>query len=151
MKALVQRVSEASVTIGDAVHSSIGKGFVILLGIGKGDSGSAAVYLAEKCLALRVFEDAGGKMNLSLRDVSGSALVISQFTLYGDVQRGSRPVFSDAAPPADALPLYEEFVGRMRSGLGDDRVATGVFGATMQVRILNEGPVTILIESKTDI
>lgn len=147
MRALVQRVKEGDVTIDGKVHSSIGPGYVILLGVGKGDTENDARFLADKCAALRVLEDAGGKMNLSLRDVGGSVLVISQFTLYGDAQRGNRPSFSDAAPPEEAERLYGLFVERMKSALSPDSVRTGVFGAMMQVKIINDGPVTILIES----
>jgi D-tyrosyl-tRNA(Tyr) deacylase len=148
VKALVQRVSEGSVAIDGVLKARIGKGFVILLGIRKGDSRADAVFLADKCSALRVFEDVEGKMNLSLRDVDGSVLVVSQFTLYADAQKGNRPAFTEAAPPAEAEPLYEVFVGRMRSVLGKDKVLTGVFRAMMDVTIVNDGPVTIIIESK---
>jgi D-aminoacyl-tRNA deacylase len=147
MRALVQRVKEGSVTIDGKMHSSIGPGYVILLGIRKGDGETEARFVADKCASLRVLEDAEGKMNLSLRDVGGSALVVSQFTLYGDAQRGNRPSFSDAAPPGEAEPLYNFFVERMKSVLGEAAVRTGVFGAMMQVLIVNDGPVTILIES----
>ena len=146
MRALVQRVSEGSVAIDGNVHARIGKGFVILLGIKRGDRNEAARYLADKCSALRVFEDGEGKMNLGLQEVNGSALVVSQFTLYADAQKGNRPGFSDAARPEEAEPLYEQFVERMRETLGADHVATGVFRAMMQVKIVNDGPVTILME-----
>ena len=147
MRALVQRVKEGNVVVDGKIHASIGCGYVILLGIRKGDSAEDARFLADKCAALRVLEDSGGKMNLSLRDVGGSALVISQFTLYGDAQKGNRPSFSDAAPPPEAEPLYDLFVERMKGALGPARVHTGIFGAMMQVTIVNDGPVTILIES----
>ena len=148
MRALVQRVSQGSVRIDGVVHSSIGRGFVILLGIRTGDREQDALFLAEKCAALRIFDDAGGKMNLSLQDVDGSVIVVSQFTLYGDVQRGNRPGFSDAARPEEAEPLYECFVERLRVLIGPDKVGTGRFRAMMEVTIVNDGPVTILIESK---
>lgn len=148
MKALVQRVREGSVAIDGVLHARIGKGFVIMLGVRRGDSRDDALFLADKCSALRVFEDAEGRMNLSLRDVSGSVLVVSQFTLYADAQKGNRPAFTEAAPPAEAEPLYDVFVGRMRSVLGEDKVLTGVFRAMMDVTIVNDGPVTIMIESK---
>ncbi len=148
MKAVVQRVSEGSVTVDGKVHTSIGKGFVILLGIKTGDTKDAALFLADKCAALRVFEDANDKMNLSLKDVNGSVIVVSQFTLYGDAQKGNRPSFIEAARPEEAEPLYNLFVERMKSLLGDDKVGTGVFRAMMEVKIVNDGPVTILIESK---
>lgn len=149
MRAVVQRVSEASVTINGAPHAQIGRGYVILLGIRAGDTPEAAVFLAEKCASLRVFEDDEGKMNLSLNDVNGQVLVVSQFTLYGNAQKGNRPSFSDAARPEEAEPLYDLFVQRMKSLLGPDRVATGMFRAMMQVKLVNDGPVTILIESKS--
>jgi D-tyrosyl-tRNA(Tyr) deacylase len=148
MRVVVQRVSEGSVTVEGKVHASIGNGFVILLGIKTGDTKEDALFLAEKCAALRVFEDPNGKMNLSLSDVSGSVLVVSQFTLYGDAQKGNRPSFVQAARPEEAEPLYSVFVERMKSLLGADRVATGIFRAMMEVKIVNNGPVTILIESK---
>lgn len=147
MRALVQRVTSGSVTIDGAVTATIGKGYVILLGIRQGDTEDGARFLADKCSALRVLEDAQGKMNLSLADVGGSALVVSQFTLYADAQKGNRPSFSIAARPEEAEPLYRLFVERMKSTLGADRVVTGVFGAMMEVQIVNDGPVTILIES----
>ncbi|MER3523762.1 MAG: D-tyrosyl-tRNA(Tyr) deacylase [Ignavibacteria bacterium] len=148
MRAVVQRVSEASVTIDGEVRASIGRGYVILVGIRTGDTHEAAIFLAEKCAALRVFEDAEGKMNLSLNDVNGSALVVSQFTLYGNAQKGNRPSFTDAARPEEAEPLYHVFVERLRALLGPERVQTGVFRAMMQIRLINDGPVTILIEGK---
>ncbi len=146
MKVVVQRVSEASLTIDGKLHSQIGKGFVILLGIRTGDTKEGALFLADKCSALRVFEDANNKMNLALKDVNGSVLIVSQFTLYGDAQKGNRPSFTDAARPEEAEPLYTLFVERMKSLLGSDKVCTGVFGAMMNVKIVNSGPVTILIE-----
>jgi D-tyrosyl-tRNA(Tyr) deacylase len=149
MRAVVQRVSEASVTINGALHARIGRGYVILLGIRAGDTPEAALFLADKCASLRVFEDDEGKMNLSLNDVHGRVLVVSQFTLYGNAQKGNRPSFSDAARPEEAEPLYDLFVQRMKSLLGPDRVATGMFRAMMQVMLVNDGPVTILIESKS--
>jgi D-tyrosyl-tRNA(Tyr) deacylase len=147
MRAVVQRVKKGSVTIDGRLHSSIDRGLVLLLGIRKGDTEKDAVFLADKCSGLRVFEDAQGKMNLSVKDVEGSALVVSQFTLYADAQKGNRPSFAEAARPEEAEPLYEKFVERMRANIGGDRVATGVFRAMMDVAILNDGPVTILIES----
>ena len=147
MRVVVQRVKEGSVAIEGKVCSSIGRGFVILLGIRKGDGEEDAVFLADRCDALRIFEDTEGKMNLSLKDVHGSVLVVSQFTLYADTRKGNRPGFEDAARPDVAEPLYEKFVERMRSVLGSAQVCTGVFRAMMDVHILNDGPVTILIES----
>ena len=146
MKVVVQRVSEASLTIEGKLHAQIGKGFAILLGIRTGDTKEAAMFLADKCSSLRVFEDANNKMNLALKDVNGSVLIVSQFTLYGDAQKGNRPSFIEAARPEEAQPLYELFIERMKSLLGDDKVHTGVFGAMIDVKIVNSGPVTILIE-----
>lgn len=148
MKAVIQRVSSGSVVIDGATYASIGAGYVVLLGIRKGDVAADADFLAAKCSGLRIMGDQEGKMNLSLGDVGGSALVISQFTLYGDAQRGNRPSFTEAAPPPEAEPLYERFVERMQALLGAEHVATGVFGAMMEVKIINDGPVTILIESR---
>ena len=146
MKVVVQRVSEASLTIEGKLHAQIGKGFAILLGIRTGNTKEAAMFLADKCSSLRVFEDANNKMNLALKDVNGSVLIVSQFTLYGDAQKGNRPSFIEAARPEEAQPLYELFIERMKSLLGDDKVHTGVFGAMIDVKIVNSGPVTILIE-----
>ncbi len=150
MKVVVQRVSSGSVAIDGALYAAIGAGYVILLGIRKGDTAGDADFLASKCAGLRVMDDGEGKMNLALSDVGGSVLVISQFTLYGDAQRGNRPSFTDAAAPPEAEPLYEHFVERMQTLLGPERVATGVFGAMMEVKIVNDGPVTILIESRRE-
>ena len=147
MKAVVQRVKEGSVTIGGTLHASINRGLVILLGIARGDTEKDATFLADKCSSLRIFEDDEGKMNLGVKEVGGAALVVSQFTLYGDAQRGNRPSFTEAARPEEAEPLYQHFVSRMRANLGGDRVATGMFRAMMDVRIVNDGPVTIIIES----
>ena len=148
MRALVQRVAGGSVSIDGRIHASIGGGLVILLGVRQDDTEGGARFLADKCAALRIFEDSGGKMNISLLESGGSALIVSQFTLYADAQRGNRPSFAAAARPGEAEPLYELFVARMRETLGGTRVATGVFGAMMKVHLVNDGPVTILIESK---
>lgn len=147
MRALVQRVSRAEVSIRGKVTASIGKGYLILLGVRRGDMPADADFLAAKCAGLRVMEDAGGKMNLSLVEAGGKTIVVSQFTLYADAQRGNRPSFSDAAPPGEAEPLYERFVGRMRALLGGDAVQTGLFGAMMEVMLVNDGPVTVIVES----
>lgn len=147
MRAVVQRVSKGSVSIEGTIRCSIGRGYVILLGIRQGDTAEDARFLAEKCAGLRVMEDAAGKMNLSLGDVRGSAIVVSQFTLYGDARKGNRPSFVAAARPEEAEPLYEQFVRIMRGILGPERVQTGEFRAMMEVTIVNDGPVTILIES----
>ena len=147
MKAVVQRVLRASVDIDGVAHAAIERGYLVLLGIRTGDTLLDAEFLAEKCAALRVMDDGQGKMNLSLQDVGGSLLVVSQFTLYGDVRKGRRPSFDQAAAPTDARALYEYFVDAVRARV--PRVETGVFQASMQVRLVNDGPVTILCESET--
>jgi D-aminoacyl-tRNA deacylase len=147
MRVVVQRVSSACLKIDGAEHASIGKGFVIFLGIRHGDTLKDAEFLSEKCAGLRVFEDENGKMNINLQDAGGSILAVSQFTLYADAQKGNRPSFSLAARPEEAEPLYEQFVGGLRQRLGTEKVKTGVFGAMMEVTIVNDGPVTIIIES----
>lgn len=139
MRALVQRVSEASVTVGGEQVARIGPGLLVLLGVRRGDDAAAADRIASKLLALRVFEDAEGKMNLSLGDVGGELLVVSQFTLYGDARKGNRPAYVAAARPEHAEPLYERFCDR----LGARR---GVFGAHMDVELVNDGPVTLMLE-----
>src|SRR5713226_786714 len=145
MRAVVQRVSRARVVVGAQVSGEIGPGLVVLLGVGRGDTAEAAAYLAEKAAHLRIFDDEQGKMNRSLLDVQGAALVVSQFTLYGDARGQRRPSFIAAAPPEKAAALYEEFNSALRS-LGVT-VATGVFQAMMSVELVNEGPVTILLDS----
>lgn len=147
MRIVMQRVREAKVVIDEKDCASIGRGYVILLGIRQGDTAGDAIFLAEKCSALRVFEDGQGKMNLSLNDIGGSVLVVSQFTLYADAQRGNRPSFSLAARADVAQPLYDLFVERMQKVLGEDRIRTGMFGAMMQVHLVNDGPVTVILES----
>jgi D-tyrosyl-tRNA(Tyr) deacylase len=149
MRVVVQRVSQGGVYIRDKDYSEdINKGLVILLGIKTGDKEEDVNFLADKCCSLRIFADENDKMNLSLKDVSGEVLIISQFTLYGDAQRGNRPGFTDAARPEEAIPLYEKFIRRVKDNLGNDKVKTGIFGAMMDVRIFNDGPVTVIIESK---
>lgn len=149
MRALVQRVSEASVTIDEPKHfAGIKKGMVILLGVKQNDTVEDLNFVADKCCNLRIFEDENQKMNLSLKDVDGEVLIISQFTLYGDARRGNRPSFTDAAQPKEANELYEQFCARIRQNLGAEKVKTGVFAAMMLVKIFNDGPVTILVESK---
>jgi len=150
MRALVQRVSEGSVTVASEGYAhAIGKGFVLLLGIKNTDTFEDAIFVADKCCSLRIFEDAQSKMNLSIQDINGEILVVSQFTLYADAQKGNRPSFTDAAKPEIAFPLYEKFVERLKQNIGEAKIKTGIFGAMMEVKIVNEGPVTILIESKT--
>jgi D-aminoacyl-tRNA deacylase len=148
MKALIQRVSRASVTIDGKLYSSIEAGLLILLGIKVNDTAEDAQYIAEKSCSLRVFEDSQQKMNLSVRDVGGKVLAVSQFTLYGNTRKGNRPSFVDAAPPNLAEPLYNIFVDRLRQQLGTEKVATGVFRAMMDVELVNSGPVTVMLESK---
>ena len=145
MRAVVQRVSSAKVIVNGWIAGEIGLGLLVLLGVGQDDGESDANYMAEKVAGLRIFEDADGKMNRSVLDVGGSVLAVSQFTLYGDVRRGKRPSFDDAAPPEPARRLYELFVERIRAaGL---RCETGRFQEMMQVELVNEGPVTILLDS----
>lgn len=150
MRAVVQRVSRCRVTVGGKVVGEIGAGLLVLLGVSKTDTEGAADYLAEKVLGLRIFEDAEGKMNLSVQNLNdgskGEVLVVSQFTLYGDVRRGKRPSFDAAARPEEARRLYEYFVEKIRAaGL---RCETGEFQAMMDVELVNEGPVTILLDSE---
>ncbi len=145
MRAVVQRVSRAKVTVDGEITGEIGRGLLVLLGVGVGDTRADADYLAEKTIGLRIFEDTDGKMNLPVAEVGGAVLVVSQFTLYGDVRRGKRPSFDAAASPQTARELYEYFVERIRAaGL---RCETGRFQETMQVELVNEGPVTILLDS----
>jgi len=146
MRAVVQRVSRAAVRVEGRVAGEIAAGVVVLLGVGKGDTPAAAAYLAEKIAQLRIFNDAANKMNVSLVESGGGALVVSQFTLYGDTRRGRRPGFDRAAPPEEANALYEDFVRCLRA-LGV-RVETGVFRAHMEVDLVNDGPVTLLLDSE---
>jgi D-tyrosyl-tRNA(Tyr) deacylase len=146
MRAVVQRVMRAKVTVHGEIAGEIGNGLVILLGIARDDTKLDAAYLVEKIAALRIFDDEAGKMNLSLKDRNGGMLVVSQFTLYGDARRGLRPSWIDAAAPEVAEPLYDFFVRQAHTMVND--VATGSFGAMMQVELVNDGPVTILLESK---
>jgi len=146
MRAVVQRVTRAKVTVDEEIIGEIGNGLVVLLGITRDDTEKDAGYLAEKIAALRIFDDEEGKMNLSVKDVNGGLLVVSQFTLYGDVRRGLRPSWIDAAPPEVAEPLYDFFARQMRAIAGN--VATGSFRAMMQVELVNDGPVTILLDSR---
>jgi len=149
MRALVQRVSKGGVKIpSQNYESTIEKGIVLLLGVKDSDGIDEVNFIADKCCNLRIFEDANGKMNLSIKDILGEMLIISQFTLYGDARKGNRPSFNDAAQPKLAEELYEKFIDRVRENIGVDKVKFGIFGAMMEVEIINDGPVTILVESK---
>jgi D-tyrosyl-tRNA(Tyr) deacylase len=146
MRAVVQRVTRASVKVEGEIIGEIGNGLVVLVGIARDDTKVEAAYLVDKISNLRIFDDEEGKMNLSVKDRNGALLIVSQFTLYGDVRRGLRPSWIDAAPPEVAEPLYEFFVRQARTAV--DEIATGKFQAMMQVELINDGPVTILIDSK---
>ena len=146
MRAVVERVSRAEVRVDGAAVGAIGKGLLVLLGVGQDDSDADASYLADKTAGLRIFQDDEGKMNLSVEDVGGSVLVVSQFTLFGDCRKGRRPSFAAAAPPGEADALYQHYMSLLRErGL---TVETGVFQAMMEVESVNDGPVTILLDSK---
>ena len=146
MKAIIQRVTKGTVTVKDEIVGRVGKGFVVFLGVGHEDNEEDARYLAKKISGMRIFEDNQGKMNLSLDQVAGGVLVISQFTLYGDTRKGNRPSFVGAAPPEQANRLYEYFIALIKeAGLPTE---SGIFQAEMQVEIYNDGPVTLVIESK---
>jgi D-tyrosyl-tRNA(Tyr) deacylase len=145
MRGVIQRVSKARVLVDGRVTGEIGTGLVVLLGVGKGDTSDVAKYFAEKTATLRIFADDAGKMNRSLLDIGGAALVVSQFTLYGDARGQRRPSFIKAAPPDEANRLYEEYCAALR-GLGV-RVETGIFQAIMAVELTNEGPLTVLLDS----
>ncbi len=150
MRALVQRVSKGSVKISSHNYEAkIEKGIVLLLGVKEGDGIEEVNFVADKCCNLRIFEDENEKMNLSVKNILGEMLIISQFTLYGDARKGNRPSFTQAAPPKLAEELYERFIERVNKNLGEDKVKSGIFGAMMEVEIINDGPVTILVESKT--
>jgi len=145
MRAVIQRVSRAKVSVDGEITGEIGKGILVLLGVCLTDSENDALYLLDKTYNLRIFEDADGKMNLSLLDISGDLMVVSQFTIYGDVRKGRRPSFTEAAAPAEANRLYEFFVAEARKQPG--KVETGRFQAMMDVELVNDGPVTILLDS----
>jgi len=146
MRAVVQRVTDAQVSVGDVIVGETGPGLLVLLGVARDDSNADADYLVEKIAHLRIFDDETGKMNRSLLEIAGSMLVVSQFTLYGDVRRGRRPSYTEAAEPVKANTLYEYFVDQVKQ-LGI-KVETGVFQAMMRVRLTNDGPVTILLDSR---
>jgi D-aminoacyl-tRNA deacylase len=145
MRAVLQRVTRARVTVDERIVGEIGNCLVVLLGVARNDTQSDADYLAAKIVALRIFDDANGKMNLSVKDVGGGLLIVSQFTLYGDVRRGLRPSWSDAAPPEIAEPLYNYFVESSRKLI--QPVETGSFRAMMQVELVNDGPVTLIVNT----
>lgn len=147
MRALIQRVREAGVTISGLPHSAIGHGLLIFVGIESADSREDIDWLVNKITGLRIFDDAEGVMNLSVRDTGGEVLVVSQFTLHARVKKGFRPSYIDAAPPAVSVPMYQDFVNALSAELGKP-VATGEFGAMMQVSLVNDGPVTIWIDTK---
>jgi len=146
MRAVIQRVRRANVTVGEQVVGEIKNGLVVLLGIARDDTQQDVEYLINKIVALRIFNDEEGKMNRSLKDVNGGLLVVSQFTLYGDVRRGLRPSWSDAAPPEIAEPLYEQFLTKAREVV--ELVQAGSFRKMMEVELVNDGPVTILLDSR---
>ncbi len=148
MRAVVQRISRAKVTVENEIVGQVGKGFLVLLGVSQDDTQDDVIFMAQKIAGLRVFRDTEGKMNLSLQDVGGQMLVVSQFTLYGDCRKGRRPSFVQAAPPEKADELYQSFVAEVR-GQGI-HVETGQFQADMDVELVNEGPVTLLIESNKE-
>ncbi len=146
MRAVIQRTTEASVTVNNRVEGTIGHGLVVLLGIHPEDGPAEVTWMADKVINLRIFEDDEGKMNRSLKDIDGEMLIVSQFTLYGDCRKGRRPGYSSAAPPAIAEPLYQQFVEAVQSrGI---TLATGTFQASMQVRLINDGPVTLMLDSQ---
>ena len=147
MRAVIQRVKNASVTVDGAVVGAIEKGILVLLGVEAGDTASDLEWLVARLARIRIFEDENGKMNLSVRDVGGDALVVSQFTLFGSMKKGSRPSFNRAAVPAEAIPLYESFVTALSEALGKP-VPTGKFGAMMDVALVNDGPVTLVLDSR---
>jgi D-tyrosyl-tRNA(Tyr) deacylase len=146
MRAVIQRVSRASVSVDGEIVGAIESGLLVLLGIARDDTAQDIAYLAEKIATLRICEDAAGRMNLSVAETGGGVLVVSQFTLYGDARRGRRPSWSEAAPPETAAPLYEQFLAALRPQVA--RVAAGTFRAMMQVELVNDGPVTILLDSR---
>lgn len=148
MRLVIQRVSEASVSISNNKVSEIKQGLLILLGIGKTDGEEDILYLVRKVASMRIFSDDEGKMNWSIQDIKGEVILVSQFTLFAQTRKGNRPSYIDAAPPEMAIPLYEKFITELKSSLGESKVQTGSFGADMQVSLVNDGPVTICIDSK---
>jgi D-aminoacyl-tRNA deacylase len=148
MRVLIQRVTQSSVHVDNSLTGAIGKGVLVFLGVRAEDTNADAEYLASRTAALRIFDDENGKMNLSVLDTGGSALVVSQFTLYADTRKGNRPSYTGAAGSEHAEAMYDYFVQTLKTILGADRVATGIFRAMMKVDLTNDGPVTIMIESK---
>jgi len=149
MRALVQRVKSGGVKItSENYEKNIGHGIVLLLGVKEGDTIEDVNFVADKCSNLRIFSDENDKMNLSLKDINGEMLIISQFTLYGDARKGNRPSFTESANPELANNLYEKFIERVKENIGNEKVKTGIFQAMMEVKIINDGPVTIMVESK---
>lgn len=146
MRVVLQRVTSARVTVEERVTGQIGAGLLLLVGFRPGDDEAVLGWMAEKLVGLRIFGDSEGKMNLSLEDVGGDVLVVSQFTLYGDTRKGRRPSFVDAAPPSEAIPLYRRFLDVLRERLPASRVEEGEFGAMMSVALVNDGPVTLILE-----
>jgi D-tyrosyl-tRNA(Tyr) deacylase len=147
MRAVLQRVTEAAVSVGGQTTGAIGRGFLVLLGVESGDTKDDLVWLVDKICKLRVFDDGEGRMNLALADIGGGVLVVSQFTLFGTMRKGTRPSFHRAAPPQEAEALYREFTAALSGVLGRT-VPTGVFGAMMEVSLRNDGPVTLILDSK---
>lgn len=147
MRLVIQRVASARVTIAGRVAGQIDRGLLVLVGIEPADSAADGEWLAQKITKLRLFPDAGGQMNLSVTDIAGGILLVSQFTLYASTQKGTRPSFNRAAPPAHAQPLYAQFIRQLSAALGRP-VATGEFGADMEVALVNDGPVTLILDSK---
>lgn len=147
MRVVIQRVSKASVTINNAVFSSINNGLMVLVGIEDGDDQKDADWIVQKLANMRIFSDAEGKMNLSVKDINGEILVVSQFTLHASTQKGNRPSFIKAARPETAIPLYKSFINKVSTETGKE-CKTGVFGADMKVELINDGPVTIVMDSK---
>lgn len=147
MRAVLQRVSKASVTIDQQIKSQIENGLLILLGIEENDNEADIEWLVKKIIQMRIFSDDNGKMNLSVKDIDGDILVVSQFTLFASTKKGNRPSFTRSAKPEIAIPLYEKFIGETEENL-TKKIQTGTFGADMKVQILNDGPVTIIIDSK---
>ncbi len=147
MRVVVQRVLEASVRIKQKINGKINKGLLVFVGIKEGDSLKSIEWLSNKIVNLRIFSDAQGKMNLSVKDIDGEILIISQFTLYANANKGTRPSYVKAAKPQIAIPLYEQFIQQTQTDLGKP-VATGIFGADMKISLLNDGPVTLVIDSK---